>query len=387
MSQPEVLIPNVPDLTKWAVIACDQFTGEPEYWENLTEFVGDAPSSLRFVLPEAWLEQRLASAPPQIAAEMERAQSEGWFDTHQGYVLVERMLPSGVRRLGLMADIDLDAYDYTDSGTAAIRATEKTVAERLPARVAVRQAGTLDVPHVLVLLDDPKSRVIESLYEKRESFDQLYDFDLNQNGGHLRGWLLPDDDGAITRQLESLTKDGLFAVVGDGNHSLAAAKLSGDSQALVELTNIHDEANYFEPIHRIVFDGGPELADELIAFLRGRVGRDGSQTDLYHDGETTAVPIPANPADAIADIQQFLDEYLVSRPDTEIDYIHGDDNLRNIADRARATGRDALGIFLPRIDKSGLFDYVVRRGVLPRKAFSIGHAEDKRYYLELAHRK
>jgi len=388
ISVPRVLLPDVPDLERWAVIACDQFTGEPEYWEQLTEFVGEQPSALQFILPEVWLADRLDSAPEQIGAAMVQAYDAGQFRPLTGFVLVERTLPSGVKRLGLVADIQLADYEYTPLNTAKIKATEATVPDRLPPRVAIRQAAPLEMPHVLVLIDDPVQQIIERLYHQRDDFELLYDFPLNMGGGQLRGWLIPDDDAEIVSSLLNLERDGLLAVVGDGNHSVAAAKLSGDTRALVELVNIHSPAITFEPIHRVVIgdDADENLVRELKSYLQQRTSNQPTaQTKIYAAGVYAIINIPKNPADAIADIQQFLDEYESSHQ-IEVDYIHGDDNLINIVNRETANGRNSVAIFLPAIDKNSLFNYAARRGVLPRKSFSIGHAEDKRYYLEMAER-
>jgi len=380
ISAPEILLPDDVDLSRWAVIACDQFTAQPEYWESLTELVGDAPSSLRFILPEVWLEERLEAAPAEIATAMDQALANNQFTNVDGYVLVERTLNSGVKRLGLLGNIALADYEYTPENQALIKATEATVPDRLPPRAAIRAAAPLEMPHVLVLLNDPVQQVIENLYERREEFQQLYDFELNMNGGHLRGWLIPDDEGYPTADLVGLERDGVLALIGDGNHSLAAAKLTGDTKALVELVNIHSPAIEFEPIHRIVIGAAPEFATELAANLRGT-----ATTQIYYDGSMHTIAIPENPADAIADVQQFIDAYAATNS-VVVDYIHGDGELVAIADKLAADGENAVAVFLPSIDKSTLFDYTARRGVLPRKAFSIGHAEDKRYYLELAHR-
>jgi len=389
ISAPEVLLPRVSDLSKWAVIACDQFTAQPDYWEQLTELVGDAPSTLNFILPEVWLEERLDSAPADIAAAMDKAVANQLFDNVDGYVLVERTLNSGAKRIGLIANIALTDYEYSPENNARIKATEATVPDRLPPRAAIRAAAPLEMPHVLVLLNDPVHQIIEALYQRRQELEleQLYDFELNMNGGHLKGWLVPDTYGFLTADLVGLERDGVLALVGDGNHSLAAAKLIGDTSALVELVNIHSPAIEFEPIHRIVIGAGQDFAEELATWLSKRLNTDTPEafTKIYLAGEMGEIPIPANPADAIADVQQFIDEY-AKEHDVIVDYIHGDKELIAIADRLADNDEEAVAIFLPAIDKNTLFDYTARRGVLPRKSFSIGHAEDKRYYLELAFR-
>jgi len=390
ISAPTVLLPQIDDLTRWAVIACDQFTAQPEYWKQLSEFVGKSPSSLQFILPEVWLADRLATAPAEIRDAMTQALNDGLFSTHRGYVLVERTLNSGSQRLGLVADIKLADYEYTPQNDARIKAPEATVPDRLPPRVAIRQAAPLEMPHALVLLDDAIYQIIERLYERRSELKPLYDFELNMNGGQLRGWLVPDDDAAITQQLQNLENAGVLALVGDGNHSIAAAKLAGDTTALVELVNIHSPAIEFEPIHRIVIGANQGFISELVQHLDSQPQSPKATTRVYSAGKMQEISIPANPADAIADVQQFIDQYVVEHQgdpgEIVVDYIHGDKELIAIADRHQANQEEAVAIFLPAIDKTTLFNYTARRGVLPRKAFSIGHAEDKRYYLELAHR-
>ena len=382
ISRPIVLIPNVAEPSKWAVIACDQFTGQPEYWEQLTEHIGDAPSALNFVLPEVWLGDKLIEAPAEIAAAMQTSLANGHFDELAGFILVERTLSSGVKRLGLIAAIDLNEYEYTENSQAKIRATEKTVEERLPARVTVRENAPLETPHTILFINDPDQGVIERLYANKAEYQMVYDFELNMGGGHLRGWLIPDD--RVTAELLALEKDGLLAVVGDGNHSVAAAKLAGDLQTLVEIVNIHSEAIEFEPIHRVILGAGYPLIDALSAHLSKSVEpgqAEVAETKVYHQGSTVYLPIPPNPADAVADIQDFLDQYAANQPEIEIDYIHGADHLIAIADR-----ENGVAVFLPALAKAGLFDFVAKKGVLPRKAFSVGAPQDKRYYFEAAAR-
>lgn len=379
LNPPIVLLPDAALLPQWPVVACDQFTSQPEYWEGLRAQIGGAPSTLDLILPEAFLHNpgTLDAATESIAAAMARLR--GVLQEVSGYVLVERTLSSTVR-LGLLTALDLGAYDYSDHTTAPVRATERTVAERLPARITIRQAGPLELSHVMVLIDDPSAQVIENLYKRRDTFKLLYDVELMADGGHLRGWLVPGSESvAVTEQLAGLERDGVLAIVGDGNHSLAAAKLCRDTSATVELVNIHSPAIEFEPIHRVVT--GPKAAlDELVEQLASMNGP--AAVSTWHAGVTAAVQVAANPADAIADLQNLVDDFAAARDGVAMDYVHGDTALLEVAEREAG-----LAIFMPTIAKESLFDYVARRGVLPRKAFSIGHAEDKRYYLELAERR
>ena len=373
--KPKLLLPKDQNFEKFAVIACDQFSGQPEYWKELEDFIDGAPSALDFILPEAFFEERLATAPAVLNENMSKFLKSGMTREIDGYVLLERIQADGRVRVGLMAAIDLDAYEYTEKNKAKIKATEKTDVDRLPPRVAIREKATLEMPHIMILLDDPKKAVIEELYAKRDGFEKLYDFKLNMGGGHLRGWLVPED---VTEQLLVLEKDGVLFVIGDGNHSLAAAKQcwqkSGKNRyALVELFNIHSEALDFEPIHRIIFGAGLPLIEHMQKSLKGN-----AELKMYFGGKYYAACVSTQPADAIADIQNLLDEYFLQNPELKIEYVHGDGHLITVADRD-----SALAIFMPTIGKDGLFDYASRRGVLPRKAFSMGHAEDKRYYLEM----
>ena len=386
---PKILLPKAHiDKSKWSVIACDQFTSQPDYWQKLADFVGDAPSTLNIIFPEVYLEGKdKQERIKAINANMSRYLKDGIFDEFEGFILVERTTPDGQKRLGLMIAVDLEEYDYTPENNALIKATEKTVIDRLPPRIEVRKGACLELPHIMMLMDDAKKSIIEGLYERREDFEVAYDFTLNMNGGHVKGYKIADCQPIIEQLYSLLDKPILFAV-GDGNHSLATAKecwnnikktLSKDEQsshparyALCELVNLHDDSLQFQPIHRVVMGVDEDFIDHMSKGLDGK-----SQVKVIYKDKEYLWNVSANPSDAIADIQHLMDEYAKTHKDMVIDYIHGDHHLQEVS---RAT--NGVGVFMPCLAKEGLFDYVARRGVLPRKSFSMGHAEDKRYYLE-----
>ena len=381
---------------KWAVVAVDQYTSEPDYWRRAEEIVGDAPSTLRLVLPEVYLSEGDARIPG-MQAQMRTYLADGTLaeGVRDGYILVERTTQSGVR-LGLMACLDLEAYDYAADSRSPIRATEGTVLERVPPRVRLRRGAALELPHVLMLLDDPEARVIEPLYAGRASLEALYDFELMQGGGHLRGWRVRD---AAARRLEdaldALYADcgGLFLAVGDGNHSLAAARARWlelrealpEAQrenhparfALAEIENLHSPAIEFAPIHRLVTGVEPRAlaqfclrALESDGLARGEAGA----LTLVSQGREARFCFDRHPLKAL---QAALDAYLAEHLEAKIDYIHGDETLRRLADRP-----DALGLMPCAFEKAGLFPFIRSWGALPRKTFSMGQANEKRFYFE-----
>ena len=393
----EILLPRAgTDLTKWAVVACDQFTAQPEYWEKADALVGEAPSALRLILPEAWLAEGEARTP-EIHKAMGEYLESGILApaVKDGFVLIERTTPAGVRP-GLVAALDLDAYDFTPGSKSLIRATEGTVLERVPPRARIRAGAPVELPHVMMLIDDPADTVIGPLAARRDSLRALYDFELMQRGGHLRGWAVEGKDTeGVFSAIDALNEkaDGLLFAVGDGNHSLAAAKqcwldvrarLSPEERenhparfAMVELVNLSCPALQFEPIHRVLFHVDPEaLMVEYRAYLDAEGANEGEGGDLVafdltHEWRMKSTQHP------LRRLQAFLDGWLERHPEAEIDYIHGAEALRALVNRP-----DAMG-FMPRaFEKAELFDYIRRWGVLPRKTFSMGEANEKRYYLE-----
>ena len=397
LKKARILLPaaNV-DPAKWAVVACDQFTAQPDYWAEAEAIVGGAPSTLRLTLPEIYLHDSEARVPA-IHAAMEDYLFRGVLtEAVDGFLLVERTTPSGVRP-GLMVALDLDAYDYSAGSSSLIRATEGTVAARVPPRAKIRAGAKLELPHVMMLIDDPGCTVIEPLYVRRDGLRGLYDFDLMLGGGHLRGWAVEnaDADGvfaAIDRLAERC--GGLLYAVGDGNHSLAAAKqcwlqiresLTETERenhparyALVELVNLACPALVFEPIHRILFNiDSADLFAALRAHLREYGIADAPGSDLFAFDRDSWLSFRSEQHPLHA-LQNFLDVYLADHPEAEIDYIHGEDALRALV----KSHPNAVG-FMPRaFEKSELFGAIRRHGVLPRKTFSMGEATEKRYYME-----
>ena len=386
LSTAEFLLPRKGvDMSKWAAIACDQFTSDRAYWDKLDAYVGDAPSTLRLILPEVYLgdgdgEKRAAD----IYAAMERYCADGTLEGKRGFVVVDRRQNDGRHRLGAVAVVDLEEYEYTPRNNARIKATEKTVEERLPARVKLREKALLEASHIMLLAENVRP-LLEALLKEGE---EVYDFELNMNGGHLTGRLIDDESKLAAIEAAALkAHQSLAFVVGDGNHSLAAAKLVWAQvketipqsewascparYATCEIVDIADPSLDFEPIHRLVKGGG----EELVAYLADKLSG-GAKVKAVYRGKETELSVPENSADAIADIQNALDEYAKTTP-IVIDYVHGDASVLEAAER-----EGALAILMPCIAKDGLFDYTVRRGVLPRKSFSMGNAEDKRYYCE-----
>ena len=396
--------PSVPRET-WACIACDQYTSEPEYWRKAFETAGDAPSALRLILPEVYLKDSAARIPV-IHAAMAQYLKDGLLApaVDPGFILCERTVPSGTR-LGLVCAVDLEQYSFEKGSLPLVRPTEQTIASRLPPRLVIRRGAPVELTHIMILIDDPDRTVLEPLQARKDSLRKLYDFDLMMNGGHLKGWAvdsaedLAQVDNAMNRLLDALGADPLLLAVGDGNHSLATAKAywnelrEGLSEAerenhparyaLCEIVNIHDEALLFEPIHRVVTGTGAEslLADwQAYAAARGMTldaAEGHAFTVVSADGDT-AVTV-GNPEGAIPceTVQKFLDDFLARHPEAEIDYIHGEQSLRTLA---AAPG--AVGFLLPEIDKKSFFSDVKKLGVLPRKTFSMGEADEKRFYME-----
>ena len=408
----DILLPDGADMTKWAVVACDQFTSQPEYWQAVEDTVGDAPSALRLILPEAKLND--ANVDEHIAdinASMKKYLDGGVFRTLEDTLIyIERTQSDGKVRHGLIGMVDLEQYDFTPGSGALIRATEGTVLSRIPPRVRVRKDAPIELPHVMLLIDDPEGTVIEPLTAGSGKMERLYDFDLQQGGGHLKGWKLTGEqvDG-VADALEGLCSDvemekkygmsgvaPLLFAVGDGNHSLATAKqcyedlkkVTPESEwaslparyALVEVVNNHDDALKFEPIHRVLFGVEPEKVLEAFkAFYPGaHEGEGEGHTIAYtYEGHTGYITVPDPKVQlAVGTLQAFIDEYLKTNSG-EVDYIHGDE----VTDELRGKPGN-IGFKLPAMGKEQLFKTVMADGVLPRKTFSMGHAQDKRYYVE-----
>lgn len=383
----ELLLPTC-DPARWSVVACDQYTSEPAYWAQVEELVGDAPSTLRLTLPEIFLNDRREERIAGINAAMTDYLSGDVLRTvADGMVYIERQTSAGVRR-GLLGVVDLEDYDYRPGSHTLIRATEQTVVERIPPRVAIRCDAPLELPHVLLLADDPGRTVIEPLAAQAGEFETLYDFDLMMGGGHITGRLLNEQaKGQVAAALAALTagqEDALLFAVGDGNHSLATAKECYrrdpnplNRYALVEVVNVHDEAIRFEPIYRVLFHAD---TDAVLSALSAALGSEAADAQVFTcvtaAGERTLRLRPASKL-PVGTLQAFLDEYLAAHPAIGIDYIHGEDTVRSLC-REEGT----LGFLFAGMGKSDLFPAIRADGSLPRKTFSMGHAADKRYYLE-----
>lgn len=431
---PKLLLPRAElDLTKWAVVACDQYTSQPAYWKQVEALVGTAPSTLRLMLPEVYLDasdeaQRIAD----IQATMRRYLAEGMFTEQLGLVLVERTTAHGHTRRGLVAALDLEQYSFEPGSKPLIRPTEGTIVERLPPRVRVREQAPLELPHVMVLIDDAQHMVIDPLFT--EKLRLLYDVPLMLNSGRVRGWHVdsPELIQWLVEQLHHLaavetfnTRYGvqdepvLLYAMGDGNHSFATAKTIWENlkrnapdpsaimkhparYALVELVNLHDAGLEFEAIHRVLFAVNHA---HLLAAMSDFFHAQGMELQVFtyatwEEAQQAWQELSAMPKQqalafahqqgygvlvleqprltlAVASLQQFLDHYLVAQPQTRIDYIHGTATLLELAAQP-----GNLGFYLAPLDKNDFFRTVIRDGTLPRKTFSMGEADEKRFYLE-----
>lgn len=405
----DILLPREGmDLTRWAVIACDQYTSQPAYWEEVNKFVGTAPSALRLIIPEAWLETPRGIALRAGVVEAMRAYIDGgvFAAVPQSFVYVERALPEGGARRGLVAAFDLEKYDFAPGNRMPIRATEGTIVERLPPRVAVRRHAPLECPHIMLLLDDPNRTVIEPLAGRKGGFEKLYGAELMAGAGAVHGWRVhqAEEFGRIAAALEELAaRGGMLFAMGDGNHSMATAKAWWDELkptlsarereshparwALAELVNLHDEGLAFHPIHRVVFhtDAAHLLAELLWEMNKRGWGasmgkeREGAQSIEWRCERESGfinVASPENPL-AAGTLQDALDAALPNMPDASLDYVHGGDAA---AELGAKPGNMAL--LLPAMGKAELFPAVEKAGALPRKAFSMGEANEKRFYLE-----
>ena len=383
-----ILLPKE-NFEKWSVIACDQYTSEPDYWENVKEYVGDTPSALNIVFPEVYLSGDNSKRIGEINANMKNYLDGDIFNTYENtFVYVKRTLACGKVRRGIVGLIDLEDYSCEKDSRTLIRATEETVAERIPPRVEIRKDAPMELPHIMLLIDDPQKTVIEPL--DSQTAPTLYDFDLMQNSGHIKGVAIKGKAAKeLQNRLSSLAGEGdnpLLFAVGDGNHSLATAKecyrlnkTENSRYALVEIVNIHDASLDFEPIYRLLFGVNPE------EFINGFVDALGSEykgedaqifTCVYGDNQ---VEISVKPTAklAVGTLQTYIDRFLKQNPNTKVDYIHGENSLRELA-----KAPDTLGFLFDGMRKDELFPAVKQDGSLPRKTFSMGCADDKRFYLE-----
>lgn len=410
LKRANILLPKDVDMTKWSVVACDQYTSEPEYWKEVEKEVGSSPSTLNLILPELYLEDTdVGDRIKKINKTMEEYLDESMFNEYKDTMIyLERTQKDGKVREGLMAMVDLEDYSYEKGSQTLIRATEKTVIERIPPRLKVRENASLELPHIMILIDDEKKNIIESLKDKVTSEDVVYDFDLMENGGHIKGYKLSDEViNGIESGLESLmdkdyfekkysvkNKGVLLFAMGDGNHSLATAKANYENlkktmseeeylnnparYALVEVVNLHSPALEFEPIHRVIFNTDVNnLVEELHKYYDINEDGDGEYFELVTKDFDKRLYI-SNPKSniAVGSIQMFLDDYLKDH-EGKLDYIHGDETTRSMGSE-----EGNVGILFEAMPKEELFRTVILDGALPRKTFSMGHSYDKRYYLE-----
>ena len=422
---PDIYLPRPgTNLMKWAVIACDQFTSQPEYWHKVEETVGEAPSTLNLIFPEVYLDKPGSDERIQrIQQTMRNYLSDGLLVQHNGLVYVERLVGSKLRK-GLVLALDLEQYDYAKGSSSLIRATEGTIIDRLPPRIRIREGAKLEIPHILVLIDDPERTVIEPVGISKSRLKTMYDFDLMAGSGHLNGYLVDDDviEAGIVGALERLASPEVFAkkyairkdypvllfAMGDGNHSLATAKAIWESNkekvgmnhpsryALVEIENVHDDGLEFTPIHRVVFNLKNNIFKAMEAhYQQGYTlvpcnsqaemammvnsSADIPQTIGVISSEGYGVVKISNPSSnlPVGTLQSFLDGILQEGGAEKIDYIHGESA---VVDLGLQTGNVAF--YLPGMDKSALFKTVILDGSLPRKTFSMGEAYEKRFYME-----
>lgn len=392
---PHILLPKKgTDMNAWAVIACDQFTSQLDYWEDVEKIVGDKVSTLRMMFPEAYLgkvdeEKFIAKTNRTIE---EYLTKQVLVDQGECFILVDRSTPVVKRRLGLMIAIDLEDYTYEKGIKSLIRASEATIVERIPPRLKIRENAAVELPHILFLFDDKKRAIIEDIYAKREHFEKVYDFELMKNGGHITGYKISDTK-PIIEKFEALLKEngnGLLFIVGDGNHSLATAKAHWDKikvnlsqeerknhparYALVEALNIYDEGLIFEPIHRVIFAPESDFVPGLEKVLKGE-----NKSYLYStELGKKEISIPKVGPEAYKIVQTYIDSYLKSHKGTSVDYIHDEDQTIEVA----KNNPGSVALIMPALTKGDIFAYIAKDEVLPRKAFSMGHAVEKRYYLE-----
>ena len=405
-----ILLPKNIDMRKWSVVACDQYTSEMDYWNEVEKIVGASPSTLRITLPEIFLEDSdVNERINKINDTMKEYLDEDLFyELKDSMIYLERTQADGRVREGLMGMVDLEDYSYEKGSQTLIRATEKTVIERIPPRLKVRENALLELPHIMILIDDEKKKIIEDLKNEVTDSDVVYDFDLMENGGHIKGYKLNNDSMTkVEEGLEALCdkeyfekkynvkdKGILLFAMGDGNHSLATAKANYENvkktmtpdeylnhpsrYALVELVNLHSEALEFEPIHRVIFDTDVnKLIEELYKYYDINEEGNGQYFELVTKDIDKKLYI-SNPKSniAVGSIQMFLDEYLKDNKG-KLDYIHGDETTKNMG-----MEENNVAILFEAMPKEELFRTVILDGALPRKTFSMGHSYDKRYYLE-----
>ncbi|MDY3303561.1 MAG: DUF1015 domain-containing protein [Clostridia bacterium] len=405
----DILIPRGIDMTAWSVVACDQYTSQPEYWKEAEKETNGKPTALNIILPEVYLESdECEKRTENINAQMKKYISDGIFKTYRNcYIYVERTLKNGKIRRGIIGAADLEDYDYSKGSESPVRATEGTVSERIPPRLKVRMNAKLELPHVMILIDDRKKEILEYLNEKKSEMELIYDFDLMMDSGHLKGYLLNDElADYVEKKLETFSdkeyfedkysvknKNPLVFAVGDGNHSLATAKeyyneikkkygekaLSMPARyALAEIVNLHDDSLEFEAIHRVMFNIDSEKIKRELMKISSPEKNDIGQKFVFVSGDSEETLYITKPTAnlTVGTIQNFIDEY-IRKNGGEVDYIHGKDVVKNLS-----KDKNSCGFVFDAMNKNDLFKTVILDGALPRKTFSMGEACDKRFYTE-----
>ena len=433
---PNILIPKKDtDLSKWAVVACDQYSSQPEYWQKVEETIGESESAYHLILPEVYLgkdgeEEKIKS----INESMKKYVNEGILEEQEpGFIYIDRKTSHAASRKGLIVALDLERYDYNKGSQTLIRATEGTDVQRLPPRVRIRENALLELPHIMVLIDDPKRTVIEPIARNCDRLEPVYDVDLMLDGGHIKGYKVADGEiiNSVVEALYKLADSAEFAskynvgedkgvllfAVGDGNHSLASAKAHWENvkkelaedevknhparYALVEIVNVHDEGLSFEPIHRVVFNISIdsfvekitefykdssrtnveffETEEALFGFIKSGSADRGVHLIPFKTKDRYGAIIVDNPGCnlVVGTLQCFFDKLIKDESNVKIDYIHGKDVVDSLASK-----EGNIGFYLPDMDKCDLFKTVILDGALPKKTFSMGEAEEKRFYME-----
>ena len=385
----DILIPKTKEMEKWSVIACDQHTSDLGYWQAVRSFVGKSLSTLNYILPEAELSSATEATIEAINANMHASLAENSFVTYpNAYIYVERTLVDGSVRQGIVGMVDLEDYHYFYGENVKLCATEETVLERIPPRAKIRRNAPVEFSHIILFCDDADCTIVEPVAGKKNTLTKLYDFDLMMDGGHITGWLVDGEAAAALDAALDAYEAESFYTVSDGNHSLVTAKRcyeerrdaadykEGDPSryALVELENINSSAIMFEPIHRLLM--GVDVK-KLLADMAAISDPAGVQIPWSSGKESGVFTLKAVPGEmTVATLQKFLDQWLKENQG-EIDYVHGDDTVRELADDA-----DKIGFVLPKPERAEMFAHIMTGKALPRKTFSLGHACEKRYYLE-----
>lgn len=397
------------DYSKWAVIACDQFTSDEEYWETVKNYTSGSPTALSLIFPEIYLSKNNEEKIKEINQNMVAYyQSNLMVDEGPCMILVNRSTKQHKQRLGIVMCVDLEEYTFKADEPALIKATEGTIIDRIPPRVEIRKDAIFELPHIMLLYDDRELKIAETLFENKDQLEQVYNFYLNMEGGQITGYKIKDVAPVMKKFDELLapeylqktfnTNKPLLFAVGDGNHSLATAKehwnrikagLTEDEQsahparfALVEAINIHDEGIEFEPIHRVVFNAGKKFIKGIKKLFKVNPKKADPSTyskqKLIFNKEEIEFFLPNNSPLAIKMVQDYIDKVVSKKFEVSVDYIHGEEDLKAVCDRKL----NSVGITMPTIDKNQLFEFIIKYGALPRKSFSIGEAREKRYYLE-----